>query len=425
MSLTVAMREVGFDDDGDGLESANAEYYTLAPTPLSFRSTAPLTEFQEVQINGETVDPSNYTLTEGSTIVTFPIDYLKTLENGEYEVTIVSETQSPKGNFSVVTPGLNEFGFYYNQPYTAYVEAFGGNTTFFMRPDGTMDCMVNGAITETATYEQSNRSIVVNSMAGTFEGTVSEDGTEMNCSALAAVFRLGDESIVADEEYIYIYDEGLDAYGAMAIDKSKSHYGPMKLGINGKQLWIANSAFYGCSNLVAITIQEGTIEIGREAFHSCTSLTNVSIPNSVRSIGNGAFTNCDNLISVAIPEGVKTLGSGVFQECDNLTTVILPSELDTISNAAFFKCINLENVVITAVNIHSSAFSNCDSLSEITISEQLSMIESFAFANCSNLRSIIFEGTTSQWNNIVIKRDDWNYNVPATYVQCSDGTVAL
>ena len=87
---------------GERLEGDGAEYYTLAPTALSFRSTAPLNELQEVQINGVTVDPSNYTLEEGSTIVTFPIDYLKTLNVGSYEVAVASNSKNVKGGFSVV-----------------------------------------------------------------------------------------------------------------------------------------------------------------------------------------------------------------------------------------------------------------------------------------------------------------------------------
>ena len=81
------------------LEGDGQEFHKFAPTALSFRSTAPLSELQEVQINGVTVDPSNYTLEEGSTIVTFPIDYLKTLNVGNYEVAVASENKTVKDNF--------------------------------------------------------------------------------------------------------------------------------------------------------------------------------------------------------------------------------------------------------------------------------------------------------------------------------------
>lgn len=100
------------------LEGDGQEYYTMAPSTLSFRSTAPLDEFQEVQVNGQTIDPSNYTLEEGSTIVKLGIDYLKTLNVGQYDIAVKSNSKTAGGNFTVAAPVLNEYGFYYNQPYT-------------------------------------------------------------------------------------------------------------------------------------------------------------------------------------------------------------------------------------------------------------------------------------------------------------------
>jgi LPXTG-motif cell wall-anchored protein len=43
-----------------------------------------LENFNELRLNGKVVDPSNYTLTPGSTIITLHEDYLKTLAEGEY-----------------------------------------------------------------------------------------------------------------------------------------------------------------------------------------------------------------------------------------------------------------------------------------------------------------------------------------------------
>ena len=47
-----------------------------------------------------------------------------------------------------------------------------------------------------------------------------------------------------------------------------------------------------------------------------------------------------------------------------------------------------------------------------------------AFEGCTSLTNIKFEGTVEQWNAIE-KCEDWNYNVPATEVVCSDGVVTL
>ena len=60
------------------------------------RSSAPCGEFKEVKVNGDVVDPSNYTVTEGSTIITFTPAYLATLPMGNVEVEIVSNDGTAK-----------------------------------------------------------------------------------------------------------------------------------------------------------------------------------------------------------------------------------------------------------------------------------------------------------------------------------------
>lgn len=64
------------------------------------------------------------------------------------------------------------------------------------------------------------------------------------------------------------------------------------------------------------------------------------------------------------------------------------------------------------------------SLTSITIPNSITRLGVQAFSDCSVLTSITFEGTIEEWNNIN-KGSYWNYNVPATYVQCSDGQVTL
>ena len=328
------------------LEGDGAEYYTLAPTALSFRSTAPLNELQEIQINGVTVDPSNYTLEEGSTIVTFPIDYLKTLNVGSYEVTVASESKSVKGGFTVAAPEFNEYGFYYNQPYIGDVAYYGSKCAFFIREDGTYDFIdLNASYVETGTYEINGNNIMTHSSLGDVLATL-VSFEEISCAAIGASFVCGnDTSIVADEDYVYIYKEDLGGYEVQCIDKTKSEYGTIKTGINGiDTVKLAESAFAKNGNQIIIA---------------------PDIPNTVTIIGKWAFNYCDKLKSVTIPDSVT--------------------------------------------KIENSAFRYCLSLSNIT-----------------------FEGTVAQWNAIELD-EDWagqlgthGMGVPlATYVQCSDGRVAL
>ncbi|MFV0393813.1 MAG: hypothetical protein ACK5LC_05400 [Coprobacillaceae bacterium] len=49
---------------------------------------APVEKFSSVYVNGKALSSSNYTVTNGSTVVTLNENYLKTLANGTYNVEI-------------------------------------------------------------------------------------------------------------------------------------------------------------------------------------------------------------------------------------------------------------------------------------------------------------------------------------------------
>ena len=68
------------------------------------RSNAPLSKFKEVRVDNVTVDGSNYTLTEGSTIVTFKDSYLKTLSIGEHALKIISKDGFAIGKITIEKP---------------------------------------------------------------------------------------------------------------------------------------------------------------------------------------------------------------------------------------------------------------------------------------------------------------------------------
>lgn len=470
------LQEQADTPDEERLEGDGAEFYTLAPTALSFRSTAPLNELQEIQINGVTVDPANYTLEEGSTIVTFPIDYLKTLDVGSYEVAVASDSKTVKGDFSVKAPGLNEHGFYYNQPYGAYVDYFGATAAFFLREDDTLDAFV-GSSSETCAYTISGNSMTVTSASmGELHLTFSDDGSEAYNTELATNFVLGNESIAADNDYIYIYDKLRNGYTVNAIDKSKAEYGLIKTGVNGYRTVkladymfkdntnlltapvipdgvteIGYYAFQWCSNMTSVELPDSVTEIGNYAFDECRSLTSINIPDSVTVIGEGAFRGCENMASVTIPDGITSIFDYAFRYCKSLKSVIIPdgvfsigaysfngcenltsvtfadnSQLRVIGEVAFSTCNSLQNITIpdSVTSIEGGAFEYCYSLTSVTIGNSVTAIGDYAFTECKKLTSITFAGTVTQWNAITIG-DCWNHLVPATYVQCSDGTVAL
>ena len=105
----------------------------------------------------------------------------------------------------------------------------------------------------------------------------------------------------------------------------------------------------------------------------------IKFDNSVTRIGNEAFGGTF-LSSITIPNSVTSIGNAAFSWCSTLTSFTVPNSVTSIGWSTF--------------------------------------------EYCSDLTSIAFEGTMEEWNNIN-KGNIWNYEVPATYVKCSDGQVEL
>lgn len=315
------------------LEGDGQTFYTLAPSTLSFRSTAPLSEFQEVQINGVTVDPSNYTLTEGSTIVTLSIDYLKTLDESVHQITVVSNSGSPSAGFEVVAPEPSINGLYYNQPYTIEYDD-GSWASLLFATDGNAYPVtpmgIYAIVGDTIPYTYNKNGVYIEEL-GKF--AISSDGMQLTWAEDEnEVWSLGTKTIVSDEDYIYVYNKYTDSYNAQVIDRAKFSYNAIRTGVND------------CSYITM----------------ACTYLF------------------CSNLTAYEVPCGIENL------------------------NNTFYGCKELKSLTIPTSVIKMEA----------------------AFGECYSLTNIIFEGTMAQWNDIE-KGSNWNQDVPATEVICSDGTVAL
>lgn len=87
-------------------ELTNSDGNTYTPTyngsgTKTIRSSAPLSKFKEVKVDNAVVDSSNYTLTEGSTIVTFKETYLKLLSVGDHTFKIISTDGIASGKITI------------------------------------------------------------------------------------------------------------------------------------------------------------------------------------------------------------------------------------------------------------------------------------------------------------------------------------
>lgn len=68
---------------------------------LTFKSNAAFSDFIRVELDGKTLDEKNYTVKEGSTVVTLKADYVAALSAGEHTIGIVSESGTATATFTV------------------------------------------------------------------------------------------------------------------------------------------------------------------------------------------------------------------------------------------------------------------------------------------------------------------------------------
>lgn len=170
-------------------------------------------------------------------------------------------------------------------------------------------------------------------------------------------------------------------------------------------------AFYNCTTLESVELDEELLSIGTQAFFDCTGIKELTIPCNVAEIGSRAFstTNSYNnkLTALTFVDGTapieiaddafrapQSLVWGRPMECMNLATGSLRNL--TIGNVAgeipdaMFKGASYLNTLtlgssITAIG--NEAFRNC-SLSEVVLPPSVETIGDYAFAGNTNLALI-------------------------------------
>ena len=84
------------------IKGANGIWHKGEKDGLSFTSNAAFADFQKIQVDGKDLDASNYTVKEGSTIVTLKPSYLDTLSAGRHTLSIVSSSGTASTEFTIM-----------------------------------------------------------------------------------------------------------------------------------------------------------------------------------------------------------------------------------------------------------------------------------------------------------------------------------
>lgn len=162
---------------------------------------------------------------------------------------------------------------------------------------------------------------------------------------------------------------------------------------------IGNYAFSGCKNLESVTLPESLTTLGDYAFSSCKSLRAVKIPSGVTTIPDHCFYGCSSLENVTISEGVTDIEIEAFLSC-NLNALTLPESLEAIGSGAFYNNPSLKSVNIPAKvkTIKSQAFYECCGLTDLVIPEGVQTIGDYAFYN-NSLKNLTLPSTITSIGN--------------------------
>ena len=200
-----------------------------------------------------------------------------------------------------------------------------------------------------------------------------------------------------------------------------------------------NGAFYGCKDLVSVTIPDSVTVIGDRSFVDCKALSNIVIPDSVSSIGNYAFS-ASGLTTLTLPDSIVSIGNNAFELCKKLTSVDMPEDLESVGISAF-QGLGMETPVLihkgeilcyvpehftnytipdTVTVINDGAFACCDKLTSVTIPDSVISIRKEAFYECKVLDSVAIPGSVNS-----IGEDAFSGCVGLESINIPDGVTSI
>ncbi|MBQ3253587.1 MAG: leucine-rich repeat domain-containing protein [Acholeplasmatales bacterium] len=110
--------------------------------------------------------------------------------------------------------------------------------------------------------------------------------------------------------------------------------------------YVGKLSFSECPKLKAIDISYAD-KIERNAFSYDKSLNNLTV--SAKDIGSSAFYKCSSLENIIIEDGVETIGSMAFSHT-SINKIELPKSISVIHTDCFLYIDNLEEIVVYGKN---------------------------------------------------------------------------
>ena len=190
-------------------------------------------------------------------------------------------------------------------------------------------------------------------------------------------------------------------------------------------------SFAGIKGLNKVILHDGVTEIKNYAFFKCSNLSEIVLGNNIQRIGdnyskttlldtNLQYTEYNNGLYLGTSQNPYYALCGIVDK--NIKSFEMHSDTVLIKDYAFYTSFSCKNVTLSPNlrYIGSYAFQYCG-ITTITLPTSIQIIYSSALYT-SYLKEIIYNGTVTEWNNI-IKDTRILYESNKPEIQCTDGNV--
>ena len=125
---------------------------------------------------------------------------------------------------------------------------------------------------------------------------------------------------------------------------------------------LSYGAFYNCSMLKEIRLNNNIISVGKDCFYNCSNITQINLPN-ITTVSDSMLEGCSSLASFNINNSVTTIESQAFKGCTMLSQInsniegefIIANNVQSIGSEAFNGCIKLKSITLPFVGAKKTA----------------------------------------------------------------------